>query len=85
MYSVYILKSAKDNNLYIGATGNLQKRLSDHNQGKVFATKSRLPLKLMYCEVYRDKRDAFRREKMLKHNGQGLRRLRERLTYSLSS
>ncbi|MDA1337576.1 MAG: GIY-YIG nuclease family protein [bacterium] len=85
MYSVYILKSTKDNNLYIGATGNLQKRLSDHNEGQVFATKSRLPLKLVYCEVYQDKRDAFKREKMLKHNGQGLRRLKERLAYSLSS
>ena len=83
MYSVYILKSAKDSNLYIGATGDLQQRLSDHNQGKVFATKSRLPLKLIYCEVYRDKRDAFKREKMLKHNGQGLRRLKERLIHSL--
>ncbi|MDP4007177.1 MAG: GIY-YIG nuclease family protein [bacterium] len=84
MYSVYILKSAKDSHLYIGATGNLQKRLSEHNQGKVFATKSRLPLKLVYCEIYRDRRDAFKREKMLKHNGQGLRRLKERLAFSLS-
>ena len=85
MYSVYILKSGKDNNLYVGATSNLQQRLSDHTQGKVFATKSRLPVKLVYCEIYGDRRDAFKREKMLKYNGQGLRRLKERLFYSLST
>ena len=84
MHSVYILKSVKDSNLYIGATSNLKKRLAAHHHGEVFATKSRLPVKLVYCEIYCDRRDAFKREKMLKYNGQGLRRLKERLFYGLS-
>ncbi len=83
MYSVYILKSLKDKRLYIGATSNLKQRITEHSQGKVFATQYRLPIELVYCEAYKDRRDAFKREKMLKYNGQGLRRLKERLKYSL--
>lgn len=84
MCVVYLLRSKRDRAIYIGSTGNLQKRLEEHSAGKVFATKSRLPLELIYCENYKDRRDAFRREKMLKYHGQGLRRLKERLTFSLS-
>ena len=84
MFILYILKSKKDNDIYIGVTPNLRKRLHEHNSGKAFATKFRLPFKLIYCEVYKDKHDAFNREKMLKYHGQGLRRLKERLTNSLS-
>jgi hypothetical protein len=43
MYFVYILKSKKDNNLYIGSTNNIKKRMKEHNGGKVFSTKPRIP------------------------------------------
>ena len=42
----------KDKQLYIGFTDNLRKRILKHNTGKVFSTKSRRPLKLIYFEVY---------------------------------
>ena len=83
MYSLYILRSKKDYNIYIGVSSNLKKRIEEHNSGKSFATSFRLPFELIYCEIYKDKRDAFNREKMLKYYGQGLRRLKERLKYSL--
>jgi len=66
MYFVYILQSQKDGNLYIGCTNNLKRRLELHNSGKVFSTKSRRPLFLIYCEVYHNEKDAFAREKFLK-------------------
>lgn len=47
MYYVYILKSIKDNNLYIGRTNNLDRRLKEHNSGKVSSTKSRKPFVLL--------------------------------------
>ena len=62
MYTVYVLKSTKDNNLYIGCTSNLEKRLVEHHDGKVFSTKSRRPFKLLYKEKFHDKYEAFKKE-----------------------
>ena len=51
IYYTYVLKSSKDNKLYIGHTNNLKKRLVEHNKGVVDSTKSRRPLKLIYYEA----------------------------------
>lgn len=66
MYYVYILHSGKDGNLYIGSTGDLKKRLENHNNGYSPATKNRRPLSLVYYESYISKHDAKRREIFLK-------------------
>ena len=72
MYYVYILFSLKDNQLYIGYTNNLDRRMKEHFGGKNFATKNRLPLQLIYHETYLKWSDAKRREKYLKGgNGRG--------------
>lgn len=68
MFYTYVLLSKKDNKFYIGYTNNLKERLNLHNSGKVFATKSRSPLKLIYCEMHLNKYDALRREKYFKTN-----------------
>ena len=65
-YYVYILYSSKDGKFYIGFTENLEKRYSEHKQGKVFSTASRLPIELIFYEAYKNKYDALRREKYLK-------------------
>ena len=80
MFYVYVLQSLKDNNLYIGFTNNLQKRILKHNSGKVFSTKSRRPLKLIYLELCTDKEDAKVREKYLKV-GAGKRFIKNRLKH----
>ena len=80
MFYVYILKSVKDGNLYIGFTQDLKKRLLKHNAGKVFSTKSRIPLKLIYCEVSLNKQDAKQRERYLK-TGVGKRFIKNRLKH----
>ena len=66
MQIVYVLQSAKDNNLYIGCTSNLKNRLISHLSGRVLSTKSRLPLKLVYKEEYTDKYEAYRMERFYK-------------------
>jgi len=66
MYTVYVLKSLKDNNLYIGCTSNIEKRLAIHNNGEVRSTKSRRPFKLIFQEQYFDKYIAFNKEKYYK-------------------
>lgn len=51
MYYVYVLKSKVDGELYIGSTKNLKKRFVEHNTKKVFSTKNRTPLELIYYEA----------------------------------
>ncbi|MBK6912191.1 MAG: GIY-YIG nuclease family protein [Ignavibacteriales bacterium] len=44
MYFVYILQSLKDNKRYIGSTNEIQRRVEEHNSGKVKSTRNRSPL-----------------------------------------
>lgn len=71
MFYVYILHSRKDSNLYVGYTNNLRKRYIEHNKGRVKATKNRVPLVLVYCEPYKDRKSAERREWFFKHTPSG--------------
>ena len=63
---VYVLRSVKDQKLYIGVTKDLKNRLTQHNKGEVFATKGRRPLDLVFYEAFANKEDALRREKYFK-------------------
>ena len=66
MQYVYILQSQKDSDFYTGYFNNLERRLAEHNSGKVEATKKRLPVKLVYYEACINQQDATHREKYLK-------------------
>ena len=66
MFYVYILKSLKDDKLYIGYSANLQKRIREHQGGEVKSTKPRRPFELIFYEAYKNKKDAKRREKYFK-------------------
>ena len=83
MYYIYILKSKNDNNLYIGSTKNLGRRIGEHNGGLVFSTKSRIPFKLIYYEAYKSERDARNREKNLKIRSRAFSQLKKRIRESL--
>ena len=83
MYSVYLLKSKKDNNLYLGSTRNLKRRLQEHNNGQVFSTKNRIPFELIYCEIYKSEKDARERESRLKKRKNALYHLKNRIKESL--
>ena len=58
MYFVYVLKSLKDKNLYIGYTKNVSQRVKIHNEGKVLSTKYRKPLILVGYKTYKTKNEA---------------------------
>ena len=83
MFYVYVLHD-KNGNFYTGYSKNLKSRLQEHISGKVFATKSKLPVKLIYYESCLNDYDATKREKYLK-SGPGKKFLRYRLKYFLSS
>ncbi|MCJ7778124.1 MAG: GIY-YIG nuclease family protein [Sedimentisphaerales bacterium] len=77
-YYVYVLRSEKDGNHYVGYTNDIKRRLEEHNCGKVPSTKSRNPLKLIYWEGCLNQKDATRREKYLK-TAWGKRYIKNRL------
>ncbi len=52
--------------VYTGYTKDINKRVAEHNSGKVKSTKERRPLKLIYWEGCLNQQDATRREKYLK-------------------
>jgi len=62
----YILECA-DGSLYTGWTNDLTQRLAAHNRGTgAKYTRGRRPVKLVYYEVFSDKRAAQQREYVLK-------------------
>jgi putative endonuclease len=79
MYYVYILKSKRNNQLYIGSTNDLKKRLLEHNKGKQISSKRYLPWELLYYESYNMESLARTREKRLKYNGNALREVKKRI------
>lgn len=83
MHYIYVIQSIMDNHLYTGSTHDLRKRLREHNAGRVFSTKTRGPLKLVYYEACLNEQDARAREKYLK-TGMGKRYLKNRLKRFLS-
>jgi len=78
MFYTYVLKSDKDNKLYIGFTADIERRLKGHNSGNVVSTKNRRPFKLIYYEACANKRKAVDREKYFK-TGFGRRFLKNRI------
>lgn len=78
-YYVYLLSSHKTQWIYIGCTHDLEKRLKEHKEGKVYSTKKMLPVELIYFEAYKSKDCAYQREKNLKAFGSGLAKLKSRL------
>jgi putative endonuclease len=78
MWYVYILRSAIDNKLYIGSTDNINRRLSEHNFGKVDSTKNRIPLQLEAYLAVKDKSKAIELEQYLK-TGSGRAILNKRI------
>ena len=63
---MYALKSLKDGRIYVGFTGNLEKRLNEHNSGKTSSTKAWVPWELLYSEKVSTRIEARKREKYLK-------------------
>ena len=83
MVYIYVLKSKKDNDCYIGSTNNLDRRIKEHNSRSIFSTKSRSPFELIYYEAYKSEKDARYREKNLKIRSRAYAQLRKRIKESL--
>lgn len=86
MWYVYVLESLKNKTRYVGFTGDLKRRLKEHNDAKskdTYTSKNR-PFRLIYYEAYLNKRDAAEAEKFFK-TGYGREILRGKLDNYLKS
>ena len=70
-WCTYILL-CRDRTYYIGATNDLDARVETHNTGMgAKYTRGRTPVKLVYSEQFRTKRQALRREVEMKRLTRG--------------
>ena len=74
-----MLRSLKDNKLYVGRSDDVITRLNQHNDGCVASTAGRKPFELVYYEACLRKVDAIEREKQLK-TGFGRAYLKRRIS-----
>ncbi len=77
MFYVYVLKSPKHGQIYIGFSADLRARMKGHQE------KEHPGWKLVYYEAYRDEQDARDRERRLKHYGATLGILKKRINRSM--
>ena len=66
MYCVYVLKSLKSGRYYIGYSEDPDRRLCEHNSGKVFSTRNYRPWIKVYLETFSTELEAIRREREIK-------------------
>ncbi len=84
MSYVYMLRSAKSGQLYLGWTTDLRRRLCQHNTGQSLATRGRGPYELLYYEAYWHREEAMAREQSLKKHPNVLKQLKKRLGRTLA-
>ena len=78
MYTVYILRSLRNNRLYTGSTNNIKRRLHENNTGKSKYTKLTKPFRLVYKEIFKTRSEAVQRGMFLK-TGKGREFLKKKL------
>lgn len=67
MSCVCYIVQCSDGTLYTGWTVDIDRRVSQHNEGKgAKYTKTRRPVKLVYIEEQPDKKTALKRERAIK-------------------
>ncbi len=65
-FSTYILYSATLDKYYIGSTGDLPRRLTEHNRGKTAFARRGMPWELVHSEQFDSRRAAYQRELEIK-------------------
>ena len=63
---IYILRSNKTGSYYLGSTNDLERRVREHKEGRVKATKYLLPVELCFSQIYFSLIEARRIEYRLK-------------------
>ncbi|MDQ2658739.1 MAG: GIY-YIG nuclease family protein [Bacteroidota bacterium] len=66
MFYVYAIRSLTHNYIYVGLTDNLERRLSQHNNGQNRTTRPYAPFVLIWSNGYPTRAEARKKEKYLK-------------------
>ena len=80
MHYVYILKSTKDESLYIGKTNDMQRRLAEHNSGQTPSIRSKRPFVLLESMACTSEKEARMLEKECK---KGYKREEFKIKYNI--
>jgi putative endonuclease len=84
MWCIYIIQRDTTKQIYIGFTSDIKRRIAKHNNNQNYSTRHNSGIwKLVYCEIYRTKEDAEKRERRLKHHGRAKQELLKRISKSL--
>jgi putative endonuclease len=76
IYHVYILLNETKTRTYTGVTDDVEKRLGEHNAGRVKSSSLYRPYKVIYTESFETLSEARQKEKFYK-SATGRRRLKE--------
>jgi putative endonuclease len=63
---LYILRSLKTGNFYVGHAEDIERRLLEHNSGRSRSTKSRAPWVLVLSEGFESRSEAMAKESLIK-------------------
>ena len=84
MWSVYLIKHLPSNDIYIGLSSDVKRRLKEPNTNQQYSTRRNSGRWiLVYMETYRCKEDAAKRENRLKQHGRAKQELLKRVENSL--
>ena len=76
---MYVLRSRKDGNYYIGQTNNIEVRIKQHMEGKVPSTKNRRPFYVVGYNVYKSRSESMWMEHELKNHSDKKRKFIDKL------
>lgn len=85
MFYVYVIRSKKDHELYVGSTSDLRRRFIEHTNGEVESIRWRRPFEIIYYEAYKSEKDARDREHNLKLRANALGQMKRRIVNSLQN
>ena len=84
MHYVYIIQNNFSEEIYVGCTSDLKRRITEHNNGgEKFTTRKNGKWIVVYAEAYRSEEDARKREYRIKHNGNTKKELFKRIEKSM--
>lgn len=66
MFFVYVLKSLSNSRHYIGSTGDLERRLKEHNSNKTTSLKNKGPFMIIHQKSFQTYIEARKREQLIK-------------------
>ncbi|OGW66499.1 MAG: hypothetical protein A3H49_03545 [Nitrospirae bacterium RIFCSPLOWO2_02_FULL_62_14] len=82
MHYVYILLNEAKTRTYTGVSDDIEKRLKEHNEGKVKSSRHYRPYRVIYTEEFQTLSEARQKERFYKSTT-GRRRLKEILAGSI--